>query len=163
EKLIYISEKMDRVCDLAREAARTEQPVLIQGETGTGKELLARAVHFHSRRRNGPFLIQNCHAMTDSALQAELFGQEGAKMASRGGGRTGLIHAADGGTLLLDEISEISPSLQGTLLCFLQTGEIKPAGAIQAVRCDVRLLATTSRPLAEIVSAGKFRQDLYFR
>ena len=163
EKLVYISEKMADVCDLGREAARTDQSVHIQGETGTGKELLARALHFHSDRRAGSFVTQNCGAMTDTFLQAELFGHERGAFAETTLDRIGLFHGADGGTIFLEEISEISKPLQLSLLRFLQSSEIRPIGSSRGERCNARLLTSSSKPLAARVAAGEFRQDLYFR
>ncbi len=163
EKLVYVSEKMRDLCDLAREAARTDQLIHIQGETGTGKELLARALHFHSDRRAGNFIIQNCTSMTDTFLQAELFGHEKGAPGGSEFDRIGLFRAAEGGTLFLDEISDISASLQLGLLHFVQTGEIKSIGASRGEPCNVRLLTGSTRPLISMVEAGQFRQDLYFR
>ena len=114
------------LCDLARKAARTELPILIQGETGTGKELLARAIHYNSSRRSSPLMVQNCGGMPDDLLQSELFGHKRGAFTGAISDRLGLFRAADGGTVFLDEISEVSPSFQISLLRFLQEGEVKP-------------------------------------
>ncbi len=163
EKLVYASEQMSELCDLARRAAKTELPILIEGETGTGKELLARAVHFNSSRNQSPLLVQNCGGMPDELLQSELFGHKRGAFTGAIGDRLGLFRAADGGTVFLDEISEVSPSFQVSLLRFLQEGEVKPLGSDDVMTCNVRIIAASNRPLAKLVKAREFRQDLYFR
>lgn len=163
EKLVYVSEPMAELCDMARQAARTELPILIQGETGTGKELLARAIHYNSSRRGSPLLVQNCGGMPDELLQSELFGHTRGAFTGAISDRLGLFRAADGGTVFLDEISEVSPSFQVSLLRFLQEGEVKPLGSDKVVHCNVRIIAASNRPLKELVARGEFRHDLYFR
>jgi two-component system response regulator HupR/HoxA len=163
EKLVYASEKMAEMCDLARQAATTELPILIQGETGTGKELLARAIHYNSPRRTSPLLVQNCGGMPDDLLQSELFGHKRGAFTGAISDRLGLFRAADGGTVFLDEISEVSPSFQVSLLRFLQEGEVKPLGSDKIEHCNVRIIAASNRPLKELVARREFRQDLYFR
>lgn len=163
EKLVYISEKMAEVCDQARSAAVTDLPILIQGETGTGKELLARAIHYHSERRTSPLLVQNCGGIPDALLQSELFGHKRGSFTGAISDRLGLFRAADGGTVFLDEISEVSPSFQVSLLRFLQEGEIKPLGSDATVSSNVRIIAASNRSLKSLVAAGQFRRDLYFR
>ena len=163
EKLVYVSEKLSALCDLARKAARTELPILIQGETGTGKELLARAIHYNSARRASPLMVQNCGGMADELLQSELFGHKRGAFTGAISDRLGLFRAADGGTVFLDEISEVSPSFQVSLLRFLQEGEVKPVGSDKTQTCSVRIIAASNRPLRALVASGKFRQDLYFR
>ncbi|MBX9649660.1 MAG: sigma-54 dependent transcriptional regulator [Xanthobacteraceae bacterium] len=163
EKLVYVSEKLTELCDLARKAARTELPILIQGETGTGKELLARAIHYNSTRHTSPLMVQNCGGMSDELLQSELFGHKRGAYTGAISDRLGLFRAGDGGTVFLDEISEVSPSFQVSLLRFLQDGEIKPLGSDKTESSNVRIIAASNRPLRTLVAAGKFRQDLYFR
>jgi two-component system response regulator HupR/HoxA len=163
EKLVYVSEKLSELCDLARKAARTELPILIQGETGTGKELLARAIHYNSSRHTSPLMVQNCGGMSDELLQSELFGHKRGAYTGAISDRLGLFRAGDGGTVFLDEISEVSPSFQVSLLRFLQEGEVKPLGSDKTVTSNVRIIAASNRPLRALVAAGKFRQDLYFR
>jgi two-component system response regulator HupR/HoxA len=163
EKLVYVSEKMSALCELARKAARTELPILIQGETGTGKELLARAIHYNSGRRSSPLMVQNCGGVPDELLQSELFGHKRGAFTGAISDRLGLFRAADGGTVFLDEISEVSPSFQVSLLRFLQEGEVKPLGCDRTETCNVRIIAASNRPLSALVAAGKFRQDLFFR
>ncbi len=163
DKLVYASERMAAVCQLAREAAGTDLPVLIQGETGTGKELLARAIHHHSARNDSPLLVQNCGGVPDELLQSELFGHVRGAFTGAVADRTGLFRAGDGGTVFLDEISDVSPAFQVSLLRFLQFGEVKPLGSDRVLSCDVRIIAATNRPLRELVRQGRFRKDLYYR
>jgi two-component system response regulator HupR/HoxA len=163
ERLVYTSEAMSELCGLAREAARTDLPILIEGETGTGKELLARAVHFHSRRSSSPLMVQNCGGIRDELLHSELFGHKRGSFTGAVSDRLGLFRAADGGTVFLDEISEISPSFQVSLLRFLQEGEVKPLGSDQMLHANVRIIAASNKPLRQLVKAGQFREDLYFR
>lgn len=163
DKLVFASDSMKAVCDLARKAAMTDLSVLIQGETGTGKELMARAVHFFSKRREFPFLAQNCGALSDDLLHSELFGHKRGAFTGAISDRLGLFPAADGGTVFLDEISEVSPAFQVSLLRFLQEGEVKPVGTHQTRHCDVRIIAASNQPLAKLVEQGRFRRDLYFR
>ena len=163
EKLVYVSEKLTELCDLARKAARTELPILIQGETGTGKELLTRAIHYNSSRRASPLMIQNCGGMSDELLHSELFGHKRGSYTGAISDRLGLFRAGDGGTVFLDEISEVSPSFQVSLLRFLQEGEVKPLGSDKTETSNVRIIAASNRSLKAMVVAGQFRQDLYFR
>ena len=163
EKLVYVSAKMAELCAQAKQAARTELPVLVQGETGTGKELLARAIHFNSKRMNSPMHVQNCGGMSDDTLHSELFGHVRGAFTGAISDRLGLFRAADGGTVFLDEISEISPSFQVSLLRFLQEGEVKPLGSDRLSHADVRIIAASNRPLYELVERGEFRRDLYYR
>ena len=163
DKLVFASDKMLEVCNLARRAATSNLPILIQGETGTGKELMARAVHFYSAQRNFPFLTQNCGALPDDLLQSELFGHKRGAFTGAISDRLGLFPAADGGTVFLDEISEVSPSFQVSLLRFLQEGEVKPLGTDQTRHCDVRIIAASNRRLKDLAEKGLFRRDLYYR
>jgi two-component system response regulator HupR/HoxA len=163
DRLVFCSDAMAEVCNLAKKAAATDLPVLIQGETGTGKELLARAIHLFSKRQKQLFLAQNCGAMEDSLLQSELFGHRRGAFTGAVSDRLGLFVAADGGTVFLDEISDISPPGQISLLRFLQEGEIKPLGSDTTRRANVRIIAACNRPLEELVEQGSFRRDLYYR
>ncbi len=163
DKLVFASELMVGVCNLARKAAATDLPVLIQGETGTGKELMARAVHFFGPRKHYPFLAQNCGALSNELLQSELFGHRRGAFTGAISDRLGLFPAADGGTVFLDEISEVSPAFQVSLLRFLQEGEVKPVGTHETRHCNVRIIAASNRPLHDLVTKGEFRQDLYYR
>ncbi|MGQ0456045.1 MAG: sigma-54 dependent transcriptional regulator [Hyphomicrobium sp.] len=163
EKLVYVSEKMSALCKLAKTAAKTDLPILVQGETGTGKELLARAIHYNSVRKTSPLMVQNCGGMNDELLQSELFGHKRGAFTGAVSDRLGLFRAGDGGTVFLDEISEVSPSFQVSLLRFLQEGEVKPLGADKTVQANVRIIAASNRPLAQLVAKGDFRRDLYYR
>jgi two-component system, NtrC family, response regulator HupR/HoxA len=163
EKLVYVSEAMADLCDLAKLAAKTELPILIQGDTGTGKELLARAIHHNSNRKASPLLVQNCGGMPSELLHSELFGHKRGAFTGAISDRLGLFRAADGGTVFLDEISDVSPAFQVSLLRFLQDGEVKPVGSDQISICNVRIIAASNRPLRDLVEKGEFRRDLYFR
>jgi two-component system response regulator HupR/HoxA len=163
DALVFASESMAELCDLARKAAATDLPVLIQGETGTGKELLARALHFYSPCKGFPFMAQNCGALPDDLLHSELFGHKRGAFTGAISDRLGLFLAADGGTVFLDEISEVSPAFQVSLLRFLQEGEVKPLGTEQIRHSKVRIIAASNRPLKELVESGVFRRDLYYR
>ncbi len=147
----------------AEQVARAEASVLITGESGTGKEVLARHIHRRSRRAQGPFVAMNCAAIPDNLLESELFGHEKGAFSGALARRVGKFEAADGGTLLLDEISEMDVRLQAKLLRVLQEREIDRLGGSAPVRIDVRILATTNRDLAAEVTRGTFREDLYFR
>jgi two-component system response regulator FlrC len=147
----------------AEQVARSEASVLIGGESGTGKEVLARYIHRRSRRVAGPFVALNCAAIPDNLLESELFGHEKGAFSGALARRIGKFEAADGGTLLLDEISEMDVRLQAKLLRALQEREIDRLGGSSPVKLDVRILATTNRDLLADVRRGTFREDLYFR
>lgn len=159
----YRSRAMDRVCRLIRRAAASDIPVLIQGETGTGKELVARAVHRESRRKGRRFLGQNAGALPDTLLESELFGHRRGAFSGALENRQGLFESADGGTVFLDEIGEASPALQVSLLRFLELGSFRRVGDPLDRRADVRIVAATHRDLEAEVAAGRFRADLYYR
>ncbi|PCI19453.1 MAG: sigma-54-dependent Fis family transcriptional regulator [Piscirickettsiaceae bacterium] len=163
EQLIFSSPNMATLCNLAKKAAATELPILIQGETGTGKELMARGIHFNSKRNDRPLLVHNCGGMSDDLLHSELFGHKRGAFTGAISDRMGLFPAADGGTVFLDEISDVSPTFQVSLLRFLQEGEVKPLGSDQIIKCDVRIIAACNQPLDVLISKGKFRQDLFYR
>jgi len=163
ELLIYESQLMAELAAEAKQAAKTDLPVLIHGETGTGKELLARAIHFNSPRMNSPMLVQNCGGMGDETLHSELFGHVRGAFTGAVSDRLGLFRAGDNGTVFLDEISDISPSFQVSLLRFLQEGEVKPLGSDKIQTANVRIIAASNRRLDELVEAGEFRRDLYYR
>lgn len=163
DKLVFASEKMANVCNLARRAAATDLPVLIEGETGTGKELMAKAIHLFSERHNQIFIAQNCGAIADELLLSELFGHKRGSFTGAISDRLGLFLAADNGTVFLDEISEISPSVQVALLRFLQDGEVKPIGSDRPKQTNVRIVAASNRPIRQLVEEGTFRRDLYYR
>ncbi len=143
-------------------AAYTE-PVLIVGESGTGKDVVARAVHAASSRRHLPLHVVNCAGLSAEVLMAELFGHERGAFTGATGARLGRLRAADGGTLLLDEISEAPPGLQAALLRVIENGEVQPVGSDDVAQVDVRILATSNRPAAELASGAAFRLDLLHR
>ena len=154
---------MASLCNSAKKAATTNLPILIQGETGTGKELMARAIHYNSARRKQPLMVQNCGGMSDELLHSELFGHKRGAFTGAVSDRLGLFPAADGGTVFLDEISTVSPTFQVSLLRFLQEGEVKPLGSDKTIKCDVRIIAASNQPLDVLISKGEFRKDLYYR
>ena len=151
---------------LLREAgriARFDVPVLIEGETGSGKELLARYLHDRSPRRRHPLVAVNCGAVPDELLEAEFFGHARGAFTGADSARPGLLEAADGGTLFLDEVGELSPRGQGLLLRAIQEREFRRVGETRLRRSDFRLVAATHRPLADLAAAGRFRSDLFYR
>ncbi|MBW2730751.1 MAG: sigma-54-dependent Fis family transcriptional regulator [Deltaproteobacteria bacterium] len=143
--------------------APTNSSVLIQGESGTGKELVAHAIHQGSRRAENPFIKVNCGALTDSLLESELFGHEKGAFTGAVKRRLGRFELADGGTLLLDEVGEVSPAMQLKLLRVLQEREFERVGGERTIHVDVRLISATNKDLAEEVRQGRFREDLYYR
>jgi DNA-binding NtrC family response regulator len=152
-----------RVLALARQVARSKATVLISGESGTGKEMFARYLHANSDRADGPFVAINCAALPEHLLESELFGHEKGSFTGAIARKLGKFEMASGGTLLLDEISEMDLGLQAKLLRVLQESEFDRVGGMETVHVDVRVLATTNRKLEEAVAEGKFRQDLYYR
>jgi DNA-binding NtrC family response regulator len=148
---------------LALRYAEFDDPVLVTGETGTGKDLLAREIHEFSPRRSGAFVPVNCAGVPDSLLASELFGYEKGAFTGANDRRPGCVLAADGGTLFLDEIGDMSPAGQAHLLRFLQDKKVQPLGATKARSVDVRVIAATNRDLAASVACGEFRADLYHR
>jgi Nif-specific regulatory protein/two-component system response regulator HydG len=155
-----------RLLELLRTVAQiadSHATVLVRGETGTGKELVARALHVNSGRRHRPFVTLHTTALPSSVLESELFGHKRGAFTGADRDRVGRIASADGGTLFLDEVAEITPEVQVKLLRFLQFGEIQPLGSDRAQKVDVRVLAATHQDLAALIESGRFRQDLYFR
>jgi DNA-binding NtrC family response regulator len=161
--LVGRSASMISVYKLVAQAARTEATVLIMGESGTGKELVARAIHDFSGRRSRPFLSVNCSGLTDTLLEAELFGHTRGAFTGAAADRGGLFEAADGGTLFLDELASTSPAFQASLLRVLQSGEVRRVGATQSRRVNVRVIGASNAPLRDLVAAGTFRSDLFYR
>lgn len=157
------SSAMRRVVDLARRVAKVDSTVLVTGESGAGKERIARLVHEESTRVTGPFLAVNCGAITETLLESELFGHARGAFTGATQDRPGLMEAANTGTLFLDEVGEVSPGMQVKLLRALQEREIRRVGENRSRRIDVRILAATNRDLASGVAGGAFRQDLYYR
>ena len=162
-ELIGSSIPMRRVYSLIERAAPTEVTVLIDGQTGTGKELVARAVHLNSPRRGGPFMPVNCAALTETLLESELFGHERGSFTGAHERKIGVIERARGGTLFLDEIASSSPGCQSRLLRAIQEREILRVGSTQPVRVDFRLVCATNANLKAEVRAGRFREDLFYR
>ncbi len=161
--IVAKSEAMRSIVDLARRVAKVDSTVLITGESGTGKERIARVVHDESTRSNGPFIAVNCGAITESLLESELFGHARGSFTGATMDRPGLFEAANKGTLLLDEVGEVSPGMQVKLLRAIQEREIRRVGENKTRKVDVRIIAATNRDLALGATSGTFRQDLYYR
>jgi DNA-binding NtrC family response regulator len=161
--IVAKSERMLQVVDVARRVAKVDSTVLITGESGSGKERVARLVHEESTRAAGPFIAVNCGAITETLLESELFGHARGSFTGATQDRPGLFEAANSGTLLLDEVGEVSPGMQVKLLRALQEREIRRVGENKSRRVDVRVVAATNRDLAHGVAGGAFRQDLYYR
>jgi two-component system response regulator GlrR len=154
---------MARLVQTIQRVAASDAPVLVHGETGSGKELTARAVHEASARRDRPFVAINCGALSETLLESELFGAERGAYTSATASRQGLFVAADGGTLLLDEVGDMPPAMQVALLRVIETAEVRPVGSTRSRRVDVRVIASSHRDLAELVGSGQFRADLLYR
>lgn len=157
------SKPMQKVFDLIRRVAHTQATVLVQGASGTGKELVARAIHYNSPRKERPFVPVNCSAIPEELLESELFGHVKGAFTGAVSDKRGLFVEADGGTLFLDEISEMGPGMQTKLLRVLQEKEVRRVGDTRSTSIDVRVIAATNRRLEEEVKAGRFREDLYYR
>src|SRR5262245_29444564 len=162
-ELVAIAPSSRRLAELARRVAHSDCTVLIVGESGTGKEVLARFVHRHSARAAGPFIAVNCAAIPETMLEAILFGYERGAFTGAQAAHPRKFEQAQGGTLLLDEVTEMPLALQAKLLRVLQEREVERLGSRAPVALDVRVLATTNRRLREEVAAGRFREDLYYR
>jgi transcriptional regulator with PAS, ATPase and Fis domain len=163
EDIVGASPVMQKLFQLLPDVAASDAPVLIEGPSGTGKELVASAIHSLSARRRKPFVRVNCGALPDNLLESELFGYVRGAFTDARSDKPGHFALADGGTILLDEIGDVTPAFQLKLLRVLQEGEIQPLGGRKPVKVDVRVLAATNRNLAAMVGEGKFRQDLYYR
>jgi len=162
-ELVSASPEMARVLDLARQFAPADASVLITGESGTGKEMIARFLHAQSRRAEAPFVSLNCAAIPENLLESELFGHEKGAFTGAVARRIGKFEEASGGTLLLDEVTEMDPRLQAKLLRAIQEREIDRVGGTKPVKIDIRLIATSNRDMEDAVAGGQFREDLYFR
>lgn len=163
EEIVGKSPAIRRVYEMIQTVAETESSVLITGKSGTGKELVARSLHFKSRRKEKPFMAVNCGAIAENLIESELFGHKKGAFTGAVSDKEGLIKAADGGTLFLDEISEMPLQLQVKFLRALQEREITPVGSTATIPVNVRIIASTNRDLKEEIKAGRFREDLYYR
>ncbi len=161
--IVSKNEGLQRILSLLPSIAESDSTVLIQGPSGSGKELLARAVHSFSLRKNGPYVVVSCAALPDTLLESELFGYVKGAFTDAKKDKPGRVALAEKGTLFLDEIGDISPALQVKLLRFLQEKEYEPLGSTRPMKADVRVVAATNRNLSRLISEGLFREDLYYR
>ena len=161
--MVGTSDGITRVFDLIRKVADTDSNVLILGESGTGKELIAHAIHYNSARREGPLIPVNCAAIPEELLESELFGHERGAFTHAVRTRIGRFELANGGSIFLDEISEMSPGLQVKILRVLQDHSFERIGGIKTIRVDIRVIAATNRDLEELVRQNRFREDLFYR
>jgi DNA-binding NtrC family response regulator len=162
-RLVGSGTAMQRVVALIEKVAPTDSTVLVRGASGTGKELVARAIHFNSARRDRPLVTINCAALQETLLESELFGHEKGAFTGAVAPKSGLFEVAEGGTLFIDEVAEMAPALQAKLLRVLEDGYYRRVGGTQEVHADVRIVAATNKPLEEEQKAGRFREDLYYR
>jgi DNA-binding NtrC family response regulator len=161
--LVGLERGLKQVDGVISRVAPTDTTVLIRGETGTGKELVAREIHRRSQRVDGPFIRTNCAALSEGVLESELFGHEAGAFTGASKARQGRFEQADGGTLFLDEIGDLSPNVQVKLLRVLQEREVERVGGSRPIAVDIRIVAATHQPLEERIAQGRFRQDLFFR
>ena len=161
--LVGQSDRMKEVFRLIQKLSQVDTSVLIRGENGTGKELVARAIHFNSPRKKGPFLAVNCGAIPENLLESEFFGHEKGSFTGATERKIGKLQAANSGTLFLDEIGELKPSMQVKLLRVLQDKTFTPLGSVREVKAQVRIIAATNRNLEQMMMEGEFREDLFFR
>ena len=163
DNIVGKSKRMKDIFDTILSVADSDATVFIQGPSGTGKEMIAKALHFNSSRRDKPFIKTNCAALPEGIMESELFGHEKGAFTGAIRSRKGRFEAAHGGTLLLDEVSEMSPALQAKLLRVLQEREFEKVGDVQTIKVDVRIIATTNQDIREAIAKGSFREDLYYR
>src|SRR5437879_1476515 len=163
DKIVGSSSALQHVLDIVKKVAKSNTTVLVRGETGTGKELIAGAVHHNSHRAARNFIKVNCAALQENLLESELFGHEKGAFTGADKQRIGRFEQADGGTLFLDEIGDMSANTQAKILRVLQEHEFERLGGTRTIRVDVRLIAATNRDLPSMVEAGTFREDLYYR
>jgi Nif-specific regulatory protein len=163
ENIIGKSTVMQQIFSMLETVAPSDATILVRGETGTGKELIAAAIHNISPRKNGPFIKLNCAAISETLLESELFGHEKGAFTDAKEMRKGRFELADGGTLFLDEIGDITPALQVKLLRILQEQEFERVGGTKTIKTNVRLVAATNRDLEDMVKKGEFREDLFYR
>lgn len=162
-KIIGSSTQIQKVFEIIHRLAKVETSVMIRGESGTGKELVARAIHFNSHRMKGPFVAVNCAAIPENLIESELFGHEKGAFTGADRRKIGKFQFAEGGTIFLDEIGDISPQMQVKLLRVLQERLFTPVGSNQEIKTDVRVIAATNRPLEKMIETGTFRSDLFYR
>ncbi len=162
-QMVAVSESMRDIVAVLPQVASSDTTLLIQGETGTGKEVLARTVHDLGPRRRKPFVAVNCAALPDTLLESELFGFKAGAFTGAVKDKPGRFAVAEGGTIFLDEIGDISPSLQVRLLRVLQHKEYEPLGDTRSIKANVRIIVASNQDLAELVRQGSFRQDLFYR
>jgi len=163
DQILGTSPAMQRVFEVMEKVAQTDATVLLGGETGTGKDIVARAIHYAGPRKERAFVAQNCGSLPDTLLESELFGHKRGAFTGAHADKKGLFELADGGTIFLDEIGETEPGMQVRLLRVLQDGEIRPLGSSETRRVDVRIIAATNKDLRKRVQEGRFREDLYYR
>jgi Nif-specific regulatory protein len=163
DDIIGDSPQMAEVLSQVEKVAQSKSPVLVTGETGVGKELIAAAIHYNSQRRDGPFIKVNCAALQDTLLESDLFGHEKGSFTGAERQRIGRFEQAHGGTLFMDEIGEMSPAVQAKVLRILETQEFERVGGTRLIRVEVRLIAATNRVLEEAIRTGAFREDLFYR
>ncbi len=163
DNIVGISKQLEQVKETARRVAATDISVLITGASGTGKELFARAIHHHSERRSQPFVAIDCSAIPETLMESELFGHTKGSFTSASANRKGLFEQADGGTVFLDEVSNMPSSIQVKLLRFLQDSVVRRIGSSVSTKVNIRLVAATNRELGMLVAEGDFREDLYYR
>ena len=162
-ELIGQSAVMQQLFQMLHRVAASEAPVLLEGETGTGKELVAKTIHRLSNRRHRPFIVVDCGCLTETLLESELFGHVKGAFTGAVSSKTGLFEEADGGTLFLDEIADTTPHFQAKLLRVIQEGEMKPVGSARSVPVDVRIISATNKDLLGLMKRRTFREDLYYR
>jgi DNA-binding NtrC family response regulator len=162
-RLVGSSSGMERAVSLLQRVAPTDSTVLVRGASGTGKELVARALHHNSPRRDRPLVTVNCAALQETLLESELFGHEKGAFTGAVQAKAGLVEVAEGGTLFIDEVGEMAPGLQAKLLRVLEDGHYRRVGSTQENQADVRVVAATNRSLEDSIKAGQFREDLYYR
>jgi DNA-binding NtrC family response regulator len=162
-RLVGSSSALKRVVQLVEKVAPTDATVLVRGASGTGKELVARAIHYNSPRRGRPLVTINCAALQETLLESELFGHERGAFTGATQAKPGLVEVAEGGTLFIDEIAEMAPGLQAKLLRVLEDGHFRRVGSTQELHADVRIVAATNKELEAEQKAGRFREDLYYR
>ncbi|MEM7235921.1 MAG: sigma-54 dependent transcriptional regulator, partial [Planctomycetota bacterium] len=162
-RLVGKSKELQKVFSLLEKLSRSNIPVLVEGESGTGKELIARAIHFHGTRNRGPFVSENCGALPDALGEAEFFGHEQGAYTGAIDASPGLLRLASGGTLFLDNLSELSLGLQSKLLRVLEEGEVRRVGGSEATPVDLRIIASTTTDLQTLLVEGRIREDFYYR